>query len=77
VSQAVAQRADRLDDFLLGEAWDDVLLAIPVKGLQAQPKDTFELGPVSRHGNQSRQVRFIIKRKRFDVGVDLKPRPVR
>ena len=42
--QAVAQRADRLGDFALGEAWCDVLLAIPIERLQPKSENAFELG---------------------------------
>ena len=54
-----------------------MLLAIPVKRLQAQPENAFELRFVVRHGDERGQVRVIIKRQGFDVGVDLEPRPMR
>ena len=39
---------DRLADFLLGETWRDVLMAVPIERFQAHAEDAFELGLVIR-----------------------------
>src|SRR3974390_203859 len=64
--QTVTQRADRLGDFLFGEAWRDVLLTIPIERFQVQAEDTFKLGLVVRHGDERDQVRVIVEREGFD-----------
>ena len=76
LGQTIAERVNRLGDFLLCEARRDVLRAIPVKRFQAQPKDAFELRPVVRHRDKFGQRRVGIERQDFYVGVDLEPRAV-
>src|SRR5262249_47209545 len=77
LSQAVAQRANRVADLLLGEARRDVLLAIPIERFQTQPEDAFELGVVIWHGDERSQVGVIARREGLGVGVDLEPCPMR
>jgi hypothetical protein len=60
ILKKLAATADVLldENFLLSEACDDVLLAIPIEGIEALPKDTLELALVTRRRPVSRAQGF-------------------